>query len=81
MSGLQNTLKRAMSASSGQGWTTSQERHAKRTATQKKAKDDIYANADMPDEEVIARNERRKAAKRKGSRVASVMTGDDALGG
>jgi hypothetical protein len=39
----------------------------------------MYAGASLPDEEVIKRNERRKAAKRRGSRVRNVLTDEDAL--
>jgi hypothetical protein len=44
--------------------------------------DKMYAGASMPDEEVIKRNERRKAATRRGSRVRNVLTdnGEDMLG-
>ena len=39
----------------------------------------MYAGASLPDEEVIKRNERRKAAKRRGTRVRNVLTDEDAL--
>ena len=81
MSGLQNTFKRGFAFSQGQGYRTSQERHAKRTAQQKAVKDEIYANAQMPDEEQVKRNERRKSARRRGSRVSTVLTEQDTLGG
>lgn len=43
--------------------------------------DKLYAGAAMPDEEVIRRNERRKAAKRRGSRQRNVLTDNpDMLG-
>ena len=43
--------------------------------------DKMYAAAAMPDEEVIKRNETRKAAKRRGSRQRNVLTDDqDMLG-
>lgn len=38
--------------------------------------DKMYAGAALPDEEIIRRNERRKAAQRRGSRVRNVLTGD-----
>ena len=44
--------------------------------------DKMYSSADMPDEEKIKRNEKRKASKRRGSRVSSVLTNtDESLGG
>ncbi len=43
--------------------------------------DKMYAGAAMPDEEIIRRNERRKAAARRGSRQRNVLTDDmDQLG-
>ena len=80
MSGLKNTIKRGFSLSQGQGWTTSKERRAKREAKEQARLDKIYAGADLPDEEVIRRNERRKAAKRRGSRISTVLTDEDQLG-
>jgi hypothetical protein len=43
--------------------------------------DKLYAGAAMPDEEIIKRNELRKASKRRGSRQRNVLTEDpDMLG-
>ncbi len=41
-------------------------------------KDAMFANAQMPDSDTIRRNERRKAARRRGSRVETILT--DRLG-
>ena len=79
MSGLKNTIKRLASAGLGQGYTTGRERRAKKAAKKQAALDKVYADAQIPDEEEIARNERRKAAKRRGSRVSNVLT-EDTLG-
>jgi len=80
MSGLKNTVRRLANASLGKGYMTSGERHQKRLAKDQAQKDKVFAGAQMPDEEEIARNERRKAAKRRGSRVSTVLTEDDTLG-
>jgi len=79
MSGLRNTYKRIMNFSKGRGYKTGGERQATREAKEDAAKDELFANAQMPDEELIKRNARRKAAKRRGSRVNTVLT-DDTLG-
>lgn len=81
MSGLKNTVKRLANASMGKGYMTKDEKLAKDAAKEQSRKDTIYAGAEMPDDEQIRRNERRKAAKRRGSRVRNVLTSDeDALG-
>ena len=80
MSGLKNTVKRMANASLGRGYMTTKERREK-TAVKKQSKlDEIYAGAHIPDEELIRRNERRKSAKRRGSRIATVLTDEDTLG-
>jgi len=81
MSGLKNTVKRLANASMGKGYMTRDEKRQKDQAKRQGVLDKMYASADMPDDELIARNERRKAAKRRGSRVRNVMTQDaDTLG-
>ena len=80
MSGLNNTVRRLANVSRGKGYMTSGERKRKEAAAVQTKKDKMFAGATMPDEEEIARNERRKAAKRRGSRVSTVMTDDDTLG-
>jgi hypothetical protein len=80
MSGLKNTGKRLWNFSTGKGYKTSQERNMEKQAKAQKRLDNIYSNADMPDEEVIRRNERRKAAARRGSRQRNVLTDGDQLG-
>ena len=42
--------------------------------------DKTFQSALMPDEEDIVREERRKAAKRRGSRADTVLTDQDLLG-
>ena len=78
MSGLNNTVKRIGNASLGRGYMTNQERRDKKKAQVTKAKNKM--NAMMPDEEDIRRVERRKAAKRRGSRASTVMTDRETLG-
>lgn len=80
MSGLKNTGKRLWNFSTGKGYKTNKERRMERQAKSQKRLDKIYAEADMPDEEVIRRNERRKAAARRGSRQRNVLTDGDQLG-
>jgi hypothetical protein len=80
MSGLKNTVKRMANASMGKGYQTQKEKRAKDAAKEQGRLDTIYAGAQMPDEEVIQRNERRKAAKRRGSRQRNVLTDEDSLG-
>jgi len=80
MSGLNNTVKRIGNASLGRGYMTNQERRDKKKAQVTKAKNKMFQNAMMPDEEDIRRVERRKAAKRRGSRASTVMTDRETLG-
>lgn len=81
MSGLKNTGKRLFNFSIGKGYKTGKERRMEREAKTQKALDKIYVGAEMPDEELIRRNERRKAAARRGSRQRNVLTDDgDMLG-
>ena len=80
MSGLENTAKRFVNASLGRGYATNAERREKKAAKHQAGLDKIYAGASMPDEEVIQRNERRKAAARRGSRQRNVLTDEDSLG-
>jgi len=80
MSGLKNTAKRLANASLGRGYATNDERRQKKKAKIKAGKDKMFQNAAMPDEEDIRRVERRKAARRRGSRANTVMTNRDTLG-
>ena len=80
MSGLKNTTKRLANFSLGKGYMTKDERRAKEASKRQAGLDAIYAGAEMPDEELIRRNERRKAAKRRGSRQRNVLTDEDSLG-
>jgi len=79
MSGFENTSKRLFNFAVGKGYSTRDERRNKRIAAEQGRKDAMFAGAELPDEEEIKRNERRKAAKRRGSRVESILT--DQLGG
>lgn len=80
MSGLKNTGKRLINASIGRGYKTNRERRQEKQAKHQAKLDAIYASAEMPDEEIIRRNERRKAAARRGSRQRNVLTDEDTLG-
>ena len=79
MSGLKNTGKRFINASLGRGYKTNKERRLSKQANRQKRIDKIYAAAEMPDEELIRRNERRKAAARRGSRQRNVLTYEEDL--
>ncbi len=78
MSGLKNTIKRMHNFGIGKGYMTGEERRAEKAAKKQAALDEVFASARLPDEEEIKRTERRKAAKRRGSRIATVLT--DQLG-
>ena len=78
MSGLENTVKRIANASMGKGYKTNRERRTLRAGRKQDALDKMFSSAEMPDEEQVRRSERRKAAKRRGSRIENVLT--DTLG-
>ena len=82
MAGLKNTMRRLGNAGRGKGYKTTDERHAEEAAARQAVKDKRYDEAagSMPDDEQIKRNERRKAAKRRGSRVSTVLTDNETLG-
>lgn len=81
MSGLKNTVKRMANASLGRGYSTKKERDAKAAADRQSALDTIYAGANVvPDADQLRRQQRKKAAKRKGSRVSTILTDDETLG-
>lgn len=77
MSGLENTVKRTVNFSLGRGYKTNRERRQEKAAKRQAARDEIYSDASIPDEEQIRRNDRRKAARRRGSRVRNVLTDDE----
>ena len=80
MGGLANTAKRSFNLSIGRGYKTNEERRQKKRDKITKAKNKMFANASLPDEEEIRRVERRKSAKRQGSRAQTVMTDRESLG-
>lgn len=80
MSGLKNTTKRLVNASVGRGYKTNTERRQKKETKRKGALDAQFANVAMPDEEELQLVERRRAARRRGSRAATVLTSVDTLG-
>ena len=79
MSGLENTAKRMFNVGRGKGYQTNKERRAKGAAKRQQALDAVYAGAQIPDEEEVRRKERRKSARRRGSRAETILT--DQLGG
>jgi len=81
MSGLKNTVQKFANASKGQGFKTHEQRGRKRREIAADiARDEVYSGAAVPDDELLKRNERRKAAKRQGSRANTVLTNNDQLG-
>lgn len=80
MSGLENTVKRLASASIGKGYSTRDERRQKRIAAEQTRKDKMFAAGRMPDLEEVKRAHRRKAAKRRGSRIDTQLTERETLG-
>ncbi len=80
MSGLKNTVKRVVNASIGKGYKTGREIRAEKAAKAQAIKDKMFASGLVPDEEEIKRNERRKQAKRQGSRANTVLTDRETLG-
>ena len=80
MSGLKNTVKRLANASMGRGYKTSRELRAERESKRQSKVDKMFAGANIPDAEEIKRNERRRQAKRAGSRANTVLTDQDTLG-
>jgi hypothetical protein len=80
MSGLKNTAKRLANMSLGRGYKTNDERRQEKKGKITAAKNKMFQSAQMPDEEDIRRVERRKAARRRGSRAQTVMTERDTLG-
>lgn len=79
MSGLKNTWRRSGNFILGKGYTTKKERDRKKAAQRQAELDKVYQGAQIPDEEEIQRDERRKAAKRRGSRADTILT-EDTLG-
>jgi hypothetical protein len=80
MGGLKNTVKRLHNFGTWKGYKTNSEIRAERAAKVQKKKDKMFLSAEIPDEEAIKRNERRKAAGRQGSRASTVLTDEDRLG-
>jgi hypothetical protein len=79
MSGLKNTGKRLWNVGRGKGYKTNKEIRQEKQMKRQQSLDKIYQGAEMPDPEQLRRTERRKAAKRRGSRVETVLT-EDQLG-
>jgi hypothetical protein len=80
MSGLKNTGKRLWNMGVGKGYRTNKEIQMEKEAKIQQGKDKLFAGAEVPDAEVLKRNERRKAAQRAGSRAKTVLTDQDKLG-
>lgn len=82
MSKIDKNMHRMWNWVGGSGFTTGKEQTQKKQFKKQKRLDKVYASAVLPDDELIRRNERRKAAARRGSRQRNVLTDDqDMLGG
>lgn len=80
MSGLNNTRKRLFNLGHRGEYKTGTEMRQEKAAKAQAKLDEIYTqSAAVPDDEAIKRNERRKSAKRKGSRASTVLT-EETLG-
>jgi hypothetical protein len=77
MSGLKNTVKRMANASMFKGYKTNREIRQEKALKKQTALNKMYSEAKMPDSVEIKKNERRKAAKRRGSRVSTIMSETD----
>jgi len=80
MSGLKNTMKRMANASLGRGYETNREKKQKKAAKHQAALDRVYTGAQIPDPEEIKRKEKRKSARRRGSRADTILTDQETLG-
>lgn len=80
MGGLANTAKRSFNLGIGRGYKTNEERRQSKRDKITKRKNKMFADSQLPDEEEIRRVERRKSAKRQGSRAQTVMTDRESLG-
>jgi hypothetical protein len=80
MSGLKNTVRRLGNVSLGRGYKTSGEAKREKAAKRQNELDKVYTGAEVPDDEQLKRTERRKAAKRQGSRANTILTNNDQLG-
>lgn len=80
MGGLKNTMKRGFNFGLGRGYKTNEERREEKRGKITAAKNKMFASAALPDEEEIRRVERRKSAKRRGSRAQTVMTERETMG-
>lgn len=80
MSGLKNTGKRLWNLGRGKSYKTNKEIRQEKQMKRQQALDKVYQGAEMPDPEDLRRQERRKAARRRGSRVETILTDEDTLG-
>ncbi len=63
----------------GRGLKTSGERKREEAAVEQQRKDKMFASGEIPDEDFLKRAARKKAARRRGSRIETVLT-EDTLG-
>ena len=80
MSGLKNTRKRLWNVGHGKGFKTDSEIQQEKDVKKQNALDKVYAGAEVPDDEQLKRDERRKQAKRQGSRANTILSNNDQLG-
>ena len=78
MSGLKNTFRRLGNFALTGEYVTSADTRKKQAAAEREAKNRLFARPEVPDEEELARINRRRTAQRRGSRLETVLT--DTLG-
>jgi len=81
LSGLKRFMNKAENFGGGRGFVTDKNLQAAAQGKRDRAQDAIFANAQMPDDAALKKAQRTKAASRRGSRVSSVLTDQDKLGG
>jgi hypothetical protein len=69
-------VESTMNWTMGKGFVDNEAKKKIKEAEEQARLDKVYAGAQMPDDESIRRNSRRKAAGRRGSRQRNVLTDD-----
>ncbi len=80
MSGLKNTMKRMFNIGHKGYYMTNEEKRQKDRDKVTQAKNRMFGDAVLPDEEDIRTVERRKSARRRSARAKTILTDRDTLG-
>jgi hypothetical protein len=80
MSGVDKMVRRTVRWFGGHGFMTQGEKKQKDKAQWQDKQNKIFQGVPMPDPEELKREQRKKAAGRKGSRASTVLTNRDTLG-